>query len=79
MRGIEYEKCLTLGNEEGLQVRRLKAGLDVLSPAEINYLLTSFEGHIDQAGSLPGPRRELDVPLDNFMMNLFRIRLSLDE
>lgn len=77
--GIEYEKCLTLGNEEGLQVRRLKAGLDVLSPAEINYLLTSFEDHIDQAGSLPGPRRELDVPLDNFMMNLFRIRLSLDE
>lgn len=76
--GVDYEHCLSWQVDSAM-IKEFKAGTREVLPEHANMLLTRLEEFIDCAGQYPGPRRELDVPLDNFIMNLFRIRLSLDE
>ena len=76
--GVDYEHCISWQVDSAM-IREFKAGTREVLPEHANLLLTRLEEFIDCAGQYPGPRRELDVPLDNFMMNLFRIRLSLDD
>jgi hypothetical protein len=76
--GVDYEHCLSWQIDSAM-IREFKAGIKEVLPTDAGVLLARLEEFIDCADQHPGPRRELDVPLDNFMMNLFRIRLSLDE
>jgi hypothetical protein len=75
--GINYDTCLKCDCAK--IVKEFKAGTREVFPEHAGLLIERLEEFIDCADRYPGPRRELDVPLDNFMMNLFRIRLSLDE
>jgi hypothetical protein len=75
--GINYNTCLKCDCAE--MIKEFKAGTREVLPEHAGLLIERLEKFIDCSDQYPGPRRELDVPLDNFMMNLFRIRLSLDE
>lgn len=75
--GMPYEKCLTHNNSE--VVKEFKTGEREVLPEHAKFLLEKFAKIIKDDGIYPGPCRELDTPLDNFMMNLFKIRMTLDE
>lgn len=76
--GVDYEHCLSWQVDSAI-IRELKAGKREVLPEYANLLLTRLEEFIENASAYPGPRHELDTPLDNFAMNLLKIRLTLDE
>lgn len=76
--GYPYEKCLYLAEGPASQVRHLKDGTRPVHETYASRLLAELEEFIENAPAYPGPCRELDVPLDNFMMRLLQIRLGLD-
>lgn len=76
--GVDYAHCLSW-QKDSTMIRDLKAGRRDPKPTDAYLLLDKFENFIEDAPNYPGPCRELDVPLDNFMMRLFRIRLEVDE
>ena len=71
-----YEDCLSCPYAE--QVRKLKSGETPVLDTDAGKLLECLDQLIENADVYPGPCRELDTPLDNFMLNLLKIRLSLD-
>jgi hypothetical protein len=76
--GVDYAHCLSW-QVDCAMIREFKSGKREVLPEHANLLLTRLEEFIDNAPEYPGPCRELDVPLDNFIMNLFQIRMTLDE
>lgn len=75
--GCNYEHCISWQVDSAM-IKDYKSGIRKVHPENAPYLLTRLEGFVENAPMYSGPRRELDVPLDNFMMRLFEIRLSLD-
>ena len=75
--GVDYEHCLSW-QVDSTMIREFKAGKKEVLPEHANLLLTRLEEFIDNAATYPGPRRELDTPLNNFVMRLHEIRLALD-
>ena len=84
--GVPYNVCLTRNNNE--VIREFKSGAKEVFPEYANVLIEKLEKHldnIDSMGNYPdrdgiytGPRHELDVPLDDFMMRLIKIQLALE-
>ena len=75
--GVDYEHCLSWQVDSAM-IREFKAGKREVLPEHANLLLARLEEFIDNAATYPGPCRELDTPLNNFIMRLHEIRLSLD-
>jgi hypothetical protein len=75
--GKKYEKCLKCDSAE--TVRKYKAGQAMPCLSLGNFLIDALNAMVNNAEDLPGPRRELDVPLDNFVMMLLNARLLADE
>lgn len=76
--GVDYEHCLS-GQVDAAMIREFKADKREVLPQHAPMLLARLEEFIENAPNYPGPCRELDVPLDNFMMKLFQTRLELDK
>lgn len=76
IKGESYETCLTNNNSD--VIKNFKSENWIVLPEDADILEKRFREYIDQADNYPGPRRELDVPLDNFIMRLLEVRLSLD-
>ena len=75
--GEDYAKCLKCDSAE--IVRKYKAGESIPCLSLGNFLIDALNAMINNAENLPGPRRELDVPLDNFVMMLLNARMQADE
>ena len=75
--GKPYMECLKCDSAES--VRQYKAGQATPCLTLGNFLIDALNAMIDNAEDLPGPRRELDVPLDNFVMMLLTARMQADE
>lgn len=73
--GKSYMECLKCDDAE--QVRAFKAGEKLLSLSFAIYLYNRLE--CIASDEYDGPRRELDVPLDNFVMMLLTARMQADE
>lgn len=75
---VDYGHCLSWQADSAM-IREFKAGKREVLPTYAPLILEKLDEFIENAFSYPGPCRELDMPLDNFMLNLLKIRLSLDE
>jgi hypothetical protein len=75
--GKSYMECLKCDSAE--TVRKYKAGQATPCLTLGNFIIDALNAMVDNAEDLPGPRRELDVPLDNFVMMLLNARLLADE
>lgn len=76
--GVDYAHCLSWQVDSAM-IREFKSGKREVLPEHAPMLLARLEEFIENASSYPGPCRELDTPLDNFMMRLLQIRLKLDD
>jgi hypothetical protein len=75
--GVDYAHCLSWQVDSAM-IRELKAGTREVLSTDAGVLLTQFEWFIEDADKYPGPCRELDTPLNNFIVRLHEIRLGLD-
>lgn len=84
--GAPYNVCLTRNNSE--VIREFKSGAREVLPEHASILIEKLEKHLDNIDSMvnypdrdsiyTGPRRELDTPIDNFVMRLIETRLTLE-
>ena len=75
--GKPYMECLKCDVAE--TVRKYKKSETTPCLTLGNFIIDALNAMIDNAEDLPGPRRELDVPLDNFVMMLLNARMQADE
>lgn len=75
--GVDYAHCISWQVDSAM-IKEFKAGKREVLPEHVNLLLARLEEFIDNAATYPGPCRELDTPLNNFIVRLHEIRLSLD-
>lgn len=75
--GVDYAHCISW-QVDSVMIREFKAGKREVLPEHANLLLARLEEFIDNAATYPGPCRELDTPLNNFIVRLHEIRLSLN-
>jgi hypothetical protein len=75
--GVDYAHCISW-QVDCTMIKEFKAGKRDVLPEHANLLLSRLEEFIDNAATYPGPCRELDTPLNNFIVRLHEIRLSLD-
>ena len=75
--GVDYAHCISWQVDSAM-IKEFKAGKREVLPEHANLLLIRLEEFIDNAATYPGPCRELDTPLNNFIVRLHEIRLSLD-
>ena len=75
--GVDYAHCISW-QVDCAMIKEFKAGKREVLPEHANLLLTRLEEFIDNAATYPGPCRELDTLLNNFIVRLHEIRLNLD-